>query len=652
VINKYQRESIALLEQTPERVIRRLDEDILIAVIKACNVEYRGGKPIVSDLFYDSVLIEELRRRDPNHEFLKSVEPEPELIEGKTVQLPQRMLSTDKAYSIDAIEKWVNRVAKEAAEVGFGRNDLIFKVTPKLDGFAAYDDGERLYTRGDGYRGTDITRAFENGLDILGRCVSDTDEELRGKGPGEIVVSKAYFDEHLSDKYENSRNVIASVIKEGELDIEIKTAIANKAILFAPFSMLNCCVIDANVLLEDFEQIREEMLNSIFDVDGIVIECINEPVKQHMSHTSHHHRWQIAFKENTEYHDIEVEGLAWQTSKTGRITPVVQLKPTKVSGVTISRATGHHYGNVQSKGIDAGAVVKVCRSGLVIPYIESVVTPVSAINVPAWCPSCSAPTHIDGDNLLCTNTVDCPAQIERTIEYFFKTIGNCDGFGPKIIQQLVGQYPDISIIDVYTGGGDTRGMNKYFGRAGIGQGIGNNLIDELERSKKEPIEDWRFLAAFSIPNVGKGGCERLLKHHRLEDVFNLTVDQIVEIDGFAKKTATALVEALDRIKSSFDALYSLGFNLIRTPLNSEKTAISSAISNKTIVFTGSMKSGSRDELQSGARALGANVASSVTSKTDYLVCGDKVGASKTEAAVKKGVKVLTEEVYLKLLGDL
>ncbi|MBE0438114.1 MAG: DNA ligase [Methylomicrobium sp.] len=636
---------VAEMVNRNSNIISEVKTHTLVDLINDFNLSYRAGDSLIPDVIYDSVFIEELRRRDPNHEFLKRVEPEPELIDGKTVQLPQRMLSTDKAYSIDAIEKWVGRIAKAAAEIGFARDNLLFKITPKLDGFAAYDDGERLYTRGDGYKGTDITHAFENGLDILGRCVSDTGEELRGKGPGEIVVSKTYFEKHLSGKYENSRNVIASVIKESELDVEIKTAIVNKAILFAPFSMLNCCIVATDVLLEDFGRIRGEMLESIFDVDGIVIECVNEPVKQHMGHTNHHHRWQIAFKENTEYHDIEVEGLVWQTSKTGRITPVVQLKPTKVSGVTISRATGHHYGNVQSKGIDAGAIVKVCRSGLVIPYIKSVVKPVEAVKIPAWCPSCNAPTCVDGDNLLCSNEMDCPAQIESTIEYFFKTIGNCDGFGPRVIEQLCAGNT-VTIGDFYDG--DTEDLIREV----IGGKMAENLIGELQASRQRPIEDWRFLAAFSIPNVGKGGCERLLKRHRLEDVFDLTVDQIVEIDGFAEKTATVLVDSLRRIKGSFDALYSLGFNLIQTPLNGEKTAILSPISNKTIVFTGSMQSGSRSELQKRAKALGATVASSVTGKTNYLVCGDKVGAAKTEAALKKGVKVLTEEAYLKLLGDL
>lgn len=175
-------------------------------------------------------------------------------------------------------------------------------------------------------------------------------------------------------------------------------------------------------------------------------------------------------------------------------------------------------------------------------------------------------------------------------------------------------------------------------------------MDQLERSRAEEIEDWRFLAAFSIHNVGKGGCERLLKHHRLADIFDLTIKDFIKIDGFAETTATLLHDALVRIQSDFDFLMSLGFNLSETPLVSEKTENTSPIAGKTIVFTGSMQHGKRDDMKKEAKTIyQAIVASSVTGKTDYLVCGDKVGKAKITAAESKGVTVISEEDYLKLL---
>ena len=310
--------------------------------------------------------------------------------------------------------------------------------------------------------------------------------------------------------------------------------------------------------------------------------------------------------------------------------------------MTISKATGHNYGNVRKEGINKGAIVRVCRSGLVIPYIESVTKKAEYFVHPEQCPSCGECTEVESDNLICPNTETCPAQIEGTIEFFFKTLGNCDGFGPKVIEQLVSS-GEKTVRSIYA-------MTKLdFSRSGFGGKTCDNLFDELQASRVRPIEDWRFLAAFSIHNVGKGGCERLLKHHRLNDVFNLSINDIVAIDGFAETTANILAKSLDRIKPQLDALMVIGFNLIQTPLASEK-GVSSPVSGKTLVFTGTMTKGNRTEMEKQAKSLGATVGSSVSSKTHYLVCGSNVGANKTAAAKKHGVKLLTEQEYMDLVA--
>ncbi|NOV31224.1 hypothetical protein DDY07_15955 [Methylomonas sp. ZR1] len=189
--------------------------------------------------------------------------------------------------------------------------------------------------------------------------------------------------------------------------------------------------------------------------------------------------------------------------------------------------------------------------------------------------------------------------------------------------------------------------HRDFEACGISAGIASNLCDALTNSERVQIEDWRFLAAFSIPNVGKGGCEKLLKHHRIEDVFGLTVDDIVQIDGFAEKTAKSLVNSLAKVKSQVTALMPR-FNLKRT--TGAASVGNSAISSKTIVFTGSMQRSKREDMEKQAKALGAKVGSSVSAKTDYLVVGANVGANKTQAAGKFGTTILTEDEYLALIA--
>jgi len=611
--------------------VSKLSEGRIESIMQEANEKYRGGSPVMSDTLYDSLMALSAEKYPDNSFFNQlEVESDLEVIDGKTVKLPERMLSTNKAYSLAEIEKWANDVVAVGKQLDI--KDIFFRITPKLDGFAAYDDGKTLYTRGDGRSGTDITRAFNNGL----LC------KARGLGKGEIVVDKNYFNLKLSGQFENSRNIIAGVIKEGEIDPAIKLAIEEGAVIFHSFSDFKGWSVCIEELLADLELVWDTVIVECpYDTDGLVIEALSPKIKEVMGATNHHHRWQIAYKKNTEFHDIKVTGLVWQTSKNGRLTPVVQLEPTKVSGVTISRATGHHHGNVKTGMIDEGAVVRVCRSGLVIPYIESVVTPSNVFRSPPKCPSCDSFTELDGDNLLCTNTEDCPAQVEGIIEFFFKTLGNCDGFGPKVIEQLVGS-GNASVRSIY-------GMTKLcFSRAGFGGKTADNLFNELIASRQRPIEDWRFLAAFSIHNVGKGGCERLLKHHRLADVFTLTRDDIVAIDGFAQKSADSLIYSLKKIKPAFDYLMSLGFNLVETSLASDRI-VSGSLSGKTVVFTGSMVHGKRDDMEKHAKSLGAKVGSAVSSKTDYLICGANVGASKTQAAEKNGVTVISEDQYIEML---
>ena len=180
----------------------------------------------------------------------------------------------------------------------------------------------------------------------------------------------------------------------------------------------------------------------------------------------------------------------------------------------------------------------------------------------------------------------------------------------------------------------------------IGGKTGDNMYNELIASRGRPIEDWRFLAAFSIHNIGKGGCERLLKQHLLADVFNLSIDQITAIGGFATKNATSLVNSLIGIRTQFDELMALGFKLVQT----QNEAISSPISAMTIVFTGSMQRGSRTDMESLAKSLGATIGSAVSSKTTLLVIGSNVGAAKIAAATKHNIEVITEDDYLKLIG--
>ncbi|MEC4748675.1 helix-hairpin-helix domain-containing protein [Methylomicrobium sp. Wu6] len=620
-----------------------LSDAELLAFLQLCNDSYRRGKPIISDYLYDFVFLEELKKRNPEHSFLRvypsyafltQIEPE-KAFAGKTVKLPKLMLSTEKTYSKDGIEKWLQRIEKAAEELGREFSKLIFRATPKLDGYAAYDDGKILYTRGDGRKGTDISRVFERGLIVGGNG-------KRGQGAGEIVVSKSYFNQHLADFFENARNFQASIIKEKELEEHALAAIQNHAAVFFPFAQLPAWQGSPREILDHFENIIDKVRVKVdYDVDGVIFEVEDDQIKNFMGATRHHHRWQIAYKSNAETAVVKVLRVTPQTSRSGRVNPVAELEPTKLSGAVISRATAHHYKMVREMGIGEGTVIELTRSGEVIPKIERVIIPRTP-QIPGVCPSCGTELVWDSDYLYCPNTVQCPAQIENTIEHFFRTLRNIDGFGEKTIEKL--HAAGIrSVYQIYQL--DAERLQAL----GFGEKISQNLLDQLLRSRTEPLEDWRFLGAFGIYRMGLGNCERLLQNFPLLAIFDLTLNDIVSIEGFAEKTGEAVISSLAKIKTDFMRIHALGFNLLRTPLRSEQAQSVSPIAGKTIVFTGAMRHGTREDMTREAKRLGAKVGSSVSGKTDFLVTGDDVGAAKINAAQEKGVKVISEAEYLKIL---
>ncbi len=615
------------------RSAETLSEQELLDFLTVANALYRGGAPVIDDADYDFIYLAALRARHPEHPFLHMVEPEPEFA-GKAVELPAPMLSTEKAYSLEEVERWLARVEKAAAELGLDPADLNYRLTPKLDGYAAYDDGQVLYTRGDGRRGADISRVFARGLQVA-------NGGERGQGPGEIVVSRAYFDAHLAEFFDNPRNFQASVIKEKELDVYAEQAIAAGAAVFYPFSVLPAWEGGKDELLRDFEQRVQAAWQSVdYDVDGVVLEATDPELKQYMGATRHHHRWQLAFKINQESAEVTVVRVVPQTSRSGRVTPVAEFEPVRLSGALLSRATAHHYRMVQDKGIGPGAVISLARSGEVIPKIEAVLSPAEA-EIPEHCPSCEHVLAWDGDYLVCPNNLSCPAQISNSMAHFFKVLANNDGFGGKTIDKLY-QHGLRGVEDIYAlRAADFEGM-------GFGPKQSQNLEAQLLRSRQEAVEDSRFLAAFGVFRLGLGNCERLLQYYPLAEIFDLTEEDICRVEGFAEKTAAVARAGLAAIRPMFERLLALGFNVQATPIAAAPP--DHPLQGKTLVLTGTMQAGGREALAKQAKARGAKVGAAVSAKTDYLVAGEDAGAAKLSAAEAKGVRVIDEAEFLRLLA--
>jgi DNA ligase (NAD+) len=601
-----------------EILLDDLSDDDLAKFCQTANLAYRSGESIISDQDYDFIYLPALKQRLPQHPLLQSIEPEGQGFSEEKVLLPEIMLSTDKAYSWDEIRKWIERLEKSAVDIGLAYVDIQIKATPKLDGFAGFDDGAHLYTRGDGKKGSDITRVFDRGLQVY-------NDSKRGQGAGEIVIKKSYFESHLSQDFEYPRNFQASLIKEKALDEKAKQAITDKAALFVPFAQLPTWSGSIKEMSENFEDIVEKVLSTVdFDVDGVVFEITNNDLKNQMGANRKFHRWQIAFKENKDKAQVKVLSVTPQVGRTGKITPVAELEPTLLSGATIVRATGHHYGLVKEQGLGAGSVIELTRSGLVIPKINQVLKS-APVEIPTLCPSCGESLEWESDFLMCVNHDSCPAQVVGKMEYFFKILANNDGFGIATIEKLY-EHSIRKISQIYTL------STSDFSAMGFGDKTSANLVDQLKRSTNEQIEDWRFLAAFGVVRMGTGNCDNLLKSYPLNEIFELNL----------------IVTGLSSIRAEFDLLSQHRFNLEQTPLQKDLVEFTHDLFGKKIIFTGKM-SGSREAMKKYAKSIGIQVVSSVSSKTDYLVIGEKVGQKKIESAQEFGIEVLTESNYLALI---
>jgi len=507
--------------------------ETLVKSLKKYNEAYRSGKPLVSDHEYDS-LVEKLKKLDPDNSFLQFVEPE-KFSGKKEIRHPVPMLSTEKAYTEVELERFISRVKKEADDIGI--KEIAFKVTAKLDGLAGRDDGKVFATRGNGEVGYEISSAFKKGVIPVGG---------RGLGIGEIVIVKSYFDEHLSDQFEHPRNMVVGIISSDTLNEFAQKALEDKMVVFVPYAMLPAWEGSGDELLKNTVEIISDLISRAdYPTDGVVAETTDDDVKKYMGATAHHYRWQVAIKKKGETALTVVEGISWQVGRTGNITPVLEIRPTHLSGATIRRVTAHHAGLIQKKHIGIGSEIEIVRSG------------------EEECPACGSILEWNKDFLKCNNPF-CKAQIEQGISHWFKTLGNADWFGIKTIQKLVNSgYDSLEKIYAMT--------FQDFIDIGFGPVQSKNLAEAIDISKSKSVEDWRFLAAFGISDLGSGDSRKLLSHIKFEDLMNAKAEDIEKIHGFGSITSRSIVDGIDRIKDTINHMLSLVFNLERTiPANDTK----------------------------------------------------------------------------------
>jgi DNA ligase (NAD+) len=575
-----------------------------------------------------------------------------------------------------------------------------------------YENGEliRAATRGDGFTGEDVTANVRTIKDIphtlKGRHVPAACE-MRG----EVYMLKKDFIE-LNKKqaeaedtvFANPRNSAAGSLRQKDVSITASRPLKFFAYTWGEMSEfpaetqhgmlawmdkagfvvnpLTTLCRDVEDVLKFYRKIGEDRVSLGYDIDGVVYKVDRLDWQERLGFVSRSPRWAIAHKFAAEQATTILNGIDIQVGRTGALTPVARLEPVTVGGVVVSNATLHNEdyikgigndGNPIRDGVDLriGDTVVVQRAGDVIPQVVNVVMdkrPKSAkpYRFPDTCPVCGshAVREEDGAVKRCTGALICPAQATERLKHFVSRLAfDIDGLGDKQIQEFYEDGLVMSPVDIFTlHKRDARSSSKLAQREGYGETSVRNLFAAIDA--RRTIDLHRLIFGLGIRHVGEGNAKLLARHYATIENFreamlaaakgNQNEENTTEayldlnnIGGVGEVVADAVVDFFAEPRN-VKALGELLDEIVVKP--AEQPRKSSPVSDKTVVFTGSLTRFTRDEAKAMAERLGAKVAGSVSKKTDYVVAGEDAG-SKLAKARELGVAVLTEDEWLQLIAE-
>ncbi|MFC7323562.1 NAD-dependent DNA ligase LigA [Halorubrum rutilum] len=615
------------------------------------------------------------------------------LDELETVEHVAPMRSIDNATDADAVREFDERVRSGLDDEGFDPDDVAYVCEPKFDGLSVevvYEDGvyARAATRGDGTEGDDVTEQVRTIRSVPGRLRGDPPATLAVRG--EVYMPRDAFEayneelvERGEEPFANPRNAAAgtlrqldpAVVAERPLDVFFFDVLAWETgeeraagdeggdesdaprrpdAHWAEFDAFDAFglrrtdrverVGDVEAAIDYRDRLMAERDDLNYEIDGVVIAVDDRAHREALGSTSRAPRWAFAHKFPPRTATTTVEGVTVQVGRTGRLTPVAELDPVDVGGVTVSRATLHNPAEIEALGVNVGDRVRIYRAGDVIPYVPEVVEKRSegAYEFPERCPVCDAPVERDGPLAFCTGGLGCPAQLERAVEHWARRDAlDVEGLGPERVEQLreaglVESLPDLYDLTV----------EELAALEGWGETSAENLVAELEATREPPLD--AFLAGLGIPDVGATTARALAAEFGdLDAILDADEEALRAVDDVGPEVADSIRTFLDNEenRAAIEGLRERG-------VEPESVEVESgdALDGLTFVFTGSLST-TRSEAQAHVEAHGADATSSVSGNTDYLVAGENPGRSKRDDAEDEGVPVLDEDEFADLLAE-
>jgi DNA ligase (NAD+) len=605
--------------------------------------DYYNGTSTVSDKAYDA-WVDELRLLDPTNKAVTAIGAPVVPSEWTKAKHQIPMGSLDKVNIPTELTKWANDMA--------GKEHLF--VTEKLDGLSIeviYEYGSlvQAITRGDGEIGEDITVNVAK----MGGVHSHLKHKFTGSLRGEIIMTKSNHKQYFADKA-NPRNAASGTSKRLDGvgvdklniiyyqvlgDVDFKTEEAQfqwllKQDLDTPNFWVFKTAAEVNDHWRTYQDTDREKLD--YDIDGLVIRLNNMDKQLALGDKDLRPKGAIAFKFDNEARESVLRDIIWQVGNSGRLTPVATVDPVTLVGATVTRASLYNLAYIEELGLDIGATVLVARANDVIPRIEEVIKGTKSVaKPPKKCPECDGAVRMDGENLVCTNTEHCRAQIIGRIKNWIKEL-NLLEWGDTLVEKLVDAKKVKNIADLYLlKVDDIANLDR------LGDKTAKKVLEILWANKEVNLEV--FLGALSIPMIGQStikaimnaGCDDLTKFGQLGAA------QFEQVPGVGPTKAKFLADGLKHNQTLITTLLDNGVEI--------KGKIIGTMTGKSVCFTGSMKN-KRPVLEKMAAEQGADVKNSVGKGLTYLVIADPSStSSKAQAARKLGTKLISEEDFLDLV---
>lgn len=634
------------------------------------NEYYNNQKSEISDFEYDQ-LFDELSALERETGFIMTTSPTQTVgyevkSELTKVKHNHPMLSLDKTKDINDVVKFLD-----------GRDGVVMA---KMDGLTCslrYVNGELVSaeTRGDGETGEDILHCAKT-IKNIPLHINCKDEVIVD---GEVIISYDDFDKINAtlpedEKYKHPRNLASGSIRQ--LDSNIA---AERNMQFVAWKLINGCndnsfgsrwtymtilgfevvpmiplvqFCPTEIIERAVEQIKEWSSRKHYPIDGCVFGYDDIAYGNSLGATGHHLRSQIAYKFYDELYETKLLDIEWTMGKTNTLTPTAVFETVTIDGTDVSKASLHNISIIKKLGLTNNCTVRVYKANQIIPQIDSCLRDGdSPIIPPKYCPVCGGETEVVTENasevLVCKNS-NCSGKLLGRLKFFVsKQAMNIDGISETILEVLIEKCWIKNFKDIYY---LYRHGREWEQIEGFGEKSVAKILDAIDHSRNVKLEN--FICALSIPNIGRSASKTI------SDAFNGNYQEFIDayfywhfdwttLEDFGQVMADNINKYLH---DNLEEVNSLAAEMHFVQRES-KVIVDNPFSGKTLCVTGKLNHFTRDSINVKIAELGAKAASSVSSKTDYLITNEQSGSSKYKKAVELNVPIITEDEFLNMIGE-